>query len=438
MKAGADIRMIFRISLDSTGKYQATVESPDQGSVAIKANLVELRDDSVFIGISQFNANYSGKIIGDSINGRFIQGMGFPLSLKKVNKASVKIRPQTPVPPFPYISEDLEYYNESKTIKFGATITIPKGNGTFPAVLLLTGSGQQNRDEEMMGHKPFAVLADHLTRNGFIVLRVDDRGIGKTTGSVINATTADFADDAITSIDLLAKRKEVDKKKIGLIGHSEGGIIAQMLAAEKKDIRFIVMLAAPGIPITKLMEEQNDTILAKAGLSAAYRGTYINLYNDIIKTILTSDTSSAVGKVRTVVNDWIEKTEKNIVIATTGIRDEASKETFIRQFVSQAGSPWFRYFLAYDPSENLKKISADVLAVNGNKDIQVISRSNLAAIDSILKKGKATNFEVKELEGLNHLFQECKSCTVSEYNQLDQTISTTVLNMITTWMKKIS
>jgi alpha-beta hydrolase superfamily lysophospholipase len=437
LKAGAGVRMVFRISTDTASGYQATVESPDQGSIAAKASLVQLKDDSVFIEIKQFNAKYSGKIIGDSISGRFVQGVGFPLNLKKVSKVTLKIRPQTPVPPFPYKSEDLVYYNEAKTISYGATITIPEGDGPFPGLLLLTGSGQQNRDEEIMEHKPFAVLADHLTRNGFVVLRVDDRGTGKTTGNVLTSTTADFAADANVSLNYLAKRKEVDKKKMGLLGHSEGGMICQMVAAERKDINFIIMLAGPGIPTLKLMEEQNDAILTKAGLSAEYRASYISLYSTILQTILVSDTSSTVNNVRTVVNTWIEKTPKNIVIATTGIKDEASKDTFIRLFTNQVGSPWYRYFLTYDPAVNLKKITANVLALNGNKDIQVISRTNLAAIDSALQKGISQNFQVNEMEGLNHLFQECKSCTLSEYSQLDQTISPAVLNTITTWLKSI-
>ena len=429
--------MIFRVSTDSAGAYQATLESPDQGSIAVKASQVKLTEDSVFIEIRQFNAKYSGKIIGDSINGKFIQGMGFPLNLKKVNQPTVKIRPQTPVPPFPYKTEELIYENDKKTISYGATITIPQGNGPFAAVLLLTGSGQQNRDEEMMGHKPFSVIADHLTRNGFIVLRVDDRGTGKTTGEVLNSTTADFADDANVSLNYLLTRKEVDKKRVGLIGHSEGGMIAQIIAAKRKDIKFIVMLAGPGIPTLKLMEEQNEAVLVKAGLPAEYRAPYLSLYVSILKTIVASDSSTAADKVKTVVNSWIESTPKNIVTATTGIRDETSKENFIRQFVGQVGTPWYRYFLSYDPAINLGKITASVLALNGSEDIQVISKTNLAAIDSTLKKGKTGKFEVKEMEGMNHLFQECKKCTLSEYSQLDQTISPIVLDKITGWMKSI-
>jgi pimeloyl-ACP methyl ester carboxylesterase len=437
LKAGTEIRMVFRISTDSAGAYQATLESPDQGSIAVKASQVRLIEDSVFIEIRQFNAKYSGKIIGDSINGRFIQGTGFPLNLKKVNQPTVKIRPQTPVPPFPYKTEELIYQNDKKTISYGATITIPQGNGPFAAVLLLTGSGQQNRDEEIVGHKPFAVIADHLTRNGFIVLRVDDRGTGKTTGEVFKSTTADYADDAKVSLNYLQTRKEVDKKRIGLIGHSEGGMIAQIIAAARKDIKFIVMLAGPGIPTLKLMEEQNEAILAKNGLTDEYMAPYLSLYTSILKTILASDSASAAAKVKTVVNSWIESTPKNIVAATTGIRDEASKENFIRQSVSQLGTAWFRYFLSYDPASNLGKITANVLALNGSEDIQVISKTNLAAIDSILKKGKSSKFEVKEMAGMNHLFQECKKCTLSEYSELDQTISPAVLDKITGWMKSV-
>lgn len=436
INVGAEMTLVFQVTQDASNNFSATLDSPENGLKGIKVSLLKLFDDSVYVEINQFQAKYSGKLRGDIINGTFSQGMSIPLNLKKVNKITEKVRAQTPVAPFPYRSEDVEYANKERSIHYGATITIPQGKGPFPAVLLLTGSGQQNRDEEIMGHKPFAVIADHLTRNGFIVLRVDDRGMGKTTGDVFSSTTRDFANDAIVSLNYLMARQEVSKKKVGLIGHSEGGMIAQIVAAERTDINFIIMLAGPGEKTMKLMSEQNEAAFTKAGMPKDYTDAYVDLYKNVLQAIIASgDNAAAITSTRAVVNAWVDKTSNTIVAATTGIKDEDSKEKFINQFVGQVGSPWFRYFLAYDPAPNLKKIKAKILALNGDKDIQVISKSNLPAIETALKVGKSKKYEVKELPGLNHLFQECKICTVAEYGQLDQTISPIVLELMTAWLK---
>jgi len=438
MNAGVELRMIFHFYKDEKNQMAATMDCPDQGIKDVKANSFKIENDSVYLEISQFHVKYSGKFIGDSIIiGNFEQGSSLPLTFRKVKTVTEKKRPQTPVPPFPYITEDLVYQNADNTISYGATITIPQGKGPFPAVLLLTGSGQQNRDEEILGHKPFAVIADHLTRSGYIVLRVDDRGMGKTTGDVMSATTLDFAKDAATSIEYLKSRKQVDQSKIGLIGHSEGGMIAQILGAERNDLRFIIMLAGPGENNIKLMEDQNKSILTKAGLTEEYINSYLSLYRNFLSTILTSEQASIINDLTNVVDNWIAATPATIVKATTGISDETTKMKFINQFRNQVDRPWFRYFLSYDPAANLKKIKANVLALNGSNDIQVVSKENLAAIEQALKQGTSAGYEIKELPGLNHLFQECKSCTVAEYNQLEQTISPAVLQIITEWMKAV-
>jgi len=438
MNAGVELRIIFRIYKDELNRVVATMDSPDQGIKDVKASSVKIENDSVYLELSQYNAKYSGKIIGDTIMiGTFEHGTSLPLTFRKIQSVTVKKRPQTPIPPFPYIAEDLIYYNADKSISYGATITIPNGKGPFPAVLLLTGSGQQNRDEEIMGHKPFAVIADYLTRNGFVVLRVDDRGMGKTTGDVLSATTLDFARDAATSIEYLKNRNEVNQSRIGLIGHSEGGMIAQILGAERNDLSFIIMLAGPGENNIKLMEDQNKAILTKAGMSEEYINSYLSLYRKFLTTILTSDQSSVLNNLTKVVDDWMAVTPNNIVKATTGISDETTKMRFINQFRNQVDRPWFRYFLSYDPAINLKKIRAKILALNGASDIQVISKGNLAAIEQALIQGRSAGYEIKELPGLNHLFQDCKSCTVAEYGQLEQTISPVVLKIITEWMKAV-
>jgi pimeloyl-ACP methyl ester carboxylesterase len=437
LKAGADIRMIFHVAKDDAG-YTAALDCPDQGLKGVKASTLRIVNDSIYLEIAQFQAKYSGKLQGSSeISGVFYQGMSLPLNLKKIEKIEAIVRAQTPVEPFPYRSENLLYTNKDKSITYGATITIPNGKGTFPAALMLTGSGQQNRDEEILGHKPFAVIADHLTRNGFIVLRVDDRGMGQTTGDVKSSTTLDFANDAIVSLNYLMNRQEVDKGKVGLIGHSEGGMIAQIIASERSDLDFVIMLAAPGDKIIKLMCDQNEAVLTKAGLPEEYVKAYSSLYNSIMLSVINSTNESLSENIKQDVDNWIQKTPNQIVLATTGIKDELSKSNFVQAFAKQTSSAWFKYFLSYDPSTSIKKIKAKVLAVNGSQDVQVISKSNLKAIESALKESKSKIFDVKELNGLNHLFQECKSCTVNEYGQLEQTISPTLLKTITEWLNAL-
>lgn len=437
MNAGTELTMIFHISQDAAKNYAVSIDCPEQTLKGVKASSVTINNDSIKLEIKEFSASYAGRLKGDSaIMGTLTQGVSLTLNLKKVEKVKEVVKPQTPVPPFPYKSEDVVYTNKNKSIQYGATITIPQGKGPFPAVLLLTGSGLQNRDEEISGHKPFAVIADHLTKNGFIVLRVDDRGIGQTTGNMAG-TTRDFADDANVSVDYLLRRPETNKKKIGLIGHSEGGMIAQIVAAERKDINFVVFLASPGEQNIKLMVDQNEALLRKAGMSKEYTTPYLELFKNIVTTLLATDSASAKEKVIPVVQEWIDKTPQNIVRATTGINNDSSRNNFVNLFLSQVNRPWFRYFFNYDAAPNLKKMTAHVLALNGSKDIQVIPTSNLAGIDAALKQGKTKGYEIKELEGLNHLFQECKSCTVNEYGQLQQTFSPKALEVMTEWMKKI-
>ncbi len=439
LKAGADMRIYFRIAQDDQQNLTALMDAPDQGLKDVKVSDLVIAGDSISLTIPQFQASYAGSMNGDgTINGTFRQGMAFPLNLTKVMKIAEVKRPQTPVPPFPYRSEDVTYTSNDNAISYGATITIPNGTGPFPAAVLLTGSGPQNRDEEIAGHKPFAVLADHLTRNGFIVLRVDDRGVGQTTGDATTATTRDFADDANVSLNYLKSRAEVDTRKIGMIGHSEGGMIAQIVAAERDDIHFVVMLAAPGMRIPELMSEQTHAVLSKSGLPADYVTAYVKLYNNVIASAIASQGDDLSASVTKVVDQWVSETPQSIVQATTGIRDESSKVNFVNTFAGQIGTPWFRYFLQYDPAVNVQKIRANVLAVNGSEDVQVVSKPNLAAIELSLKKGKANSFEVRELSGLNHLFQECKSCTLAEYGQLDQTLSPVLLETVTAWMKRVA
>lgn len=434
---GIELRIVFNFSADSANKLKLVVELPEQGTNVTPSEVI-FSGDTVNVEIKEALVKFRGILVNDSsIKGEWKQaGMSSPLNLQKTDKIFKAVRSQTPVPPFPYKSEDVEYFNADKSIKYAGTITIPPGKGPFPAAILITGSGQQNRDEETMGHKPFAVIADHLTRQGMVILRVDDRGIGGTTGDM-KVTTADFAKDVMVGLNYLKKRPEVNAKKLGMIGHSEGGMMAPMIAAERKDIDFIVLLAAPGVKTIDLMTEQNQAILSKTPMNKNYIQVYSRLYRKIVETINnTVDPTAVRENITQVVDKWRDTTDKTAVMMTTGIFNTKKRDEFVNAFASLAENPWYKYYFKFDPAPYLEKLSCKVLALNGDKDIQVLSTSNLEGIRTALKRSKVKTSEVIEMPGLNHLFQTCKECTLVEYSKLDETFSPAALNKMSEWLKK--
>ncbi|MET0463867.1 MAG: alpha/beta fold hydrolase [Chitinophagaceae bacterium] len=436
---GGELRLVFHIKDNGNGGLVTTADSPDQGAFGIKCDSTWVADKEITIEMRGVNAVYKGRLVSDtSIAGDFSQGgASIPLLLvKAATTAAVVKKPQEPKPPFPYKSEDIIYKDPKGSREYGATITVPQGEGPFPAALLITGSGPHNRDEEMLGHKPFAVLADALTRNGFVVLRVDDRGIGKTTGPFSGATTADFADDARISLQYLQTRPEVDKKRTGLIGHSEGGMIAPMVAAKRSDINFIVLLAGPGVPISQLMAEQNAAIFRQAGISEPAITSYISIYNNVSKNIVNAtDSLTAVNKSIELIKNWRLKTDPGL-LKELKVNGPESDQQMAISFASAMRDNWFRYFYSYDPSADLQSLRCKVLALNGSKDIQVLPSSNLPGIEAALKKSKSKKYEIKELPGLNHLFQTCSTCSLSEYGQLEETFAPAALEEINNWLNK--
>ena len=436
INVGIELRLVFHFK-QAGEKYITTLDSPDQSTFGIPCDSTNASNNQIQVFIKNINASYTGKLVNDStIEGNFVQGNSIPLTLKRTSLKIENKRPQEPKPPFPYRSEDVEYDNADKSLHYGATFTSPDGNGPFPAVVLITGSGPQNRNEALMGHKPFLVLADALTKNGFAVLRVDDRGVGKSTGNFNIATTADFAKDVSASTDYLLSRPEVNKKKVGLIGHSEGGMIAPMVATSRNDIAFVVLLAGPGIKIDKLMAEQNAAILRSSGISEQSIKAYLPLYEILAQTIISNtDSSMAIKSGLNAIDKWMKVTDTT-AIRELGMSVESDRVSMTRALQKAYSTNWFRYFLAFDPQPYLRKLNGKVLALNGDKDIQVIASSNLAGIESALKKSKVKNYQVKSLPGLNHLFQHCTACTVNEYSQIEETFSPDALKEITNWLNK--
>lgn len=435
LNPGVELRIVFHIKDEGAGKISALADSPDQSAYGLTCDTAFIDAGGLTIEMKALRASYKGKLVGDTlIEGIFNQGISMPLNLKKAGTTTARVRPQTPKPPFPYTSEEVRYKSKNPSVTLAATITIPEGKGPFPAALLITGSGPQNRDEELMGHKPFEVLADYLSRQGFIVLRADDRGIGKSTGDFTKATSADFADDVHGGVEYLLSRPEVDRKKIGLIGHSEGGMIAPMVAASRKDLDYIVLLAGPGVKISRLMEAQNAAVLKSSGVSEAAINTYLPFYSKMMNLLVNeTDSIKARDAIRNTLQEFISKTD-TAILSELNLKDSTSHNVFLKTMDQQFKTPWSKYFLKFDPEPYLSKLKCKVLAINGERDIQVLPSQNLMGIEKALRKSKTKTWETAELQGLNHLFQQCSKCTVQEYQEIDETISPVALEYVGNWL----
>jgi pimeloyl-ACP methyl ester carboxylesterase len=342
-------------------------------------------------------------------------------------------RPQTPKPPFPYIVDSVEYDNTGKTVHLGATFTCPKTGGPFVTLLMITGSGLQDRDETVFRHKPFAVIADYLTKKGYAVLRVDDRNIGKSKGDLKNATSADFADDVLASYNYLLQRNEVDKSKIGLIGHSEGGFIAPIVYAKNPGVAFIISLAGTGVPGSQiLLHQQTDP--AKAMFNQPTFDAYYDLTKMTLQTIHDNPMlpdSVILEKIKALFTKWKQSLPDSILKPLHA--DIATPEMYAVQIKTEL-IPWLKYFIATDPYQFWKQVKCPVLALNGEKDIQVDADENISAIKKALNDGGNKNVTIMIFPGLNHLFQHCTKCTIPEYGELEETISPDVLDEIGKWL----
>lgn len=436
LAAAGNLRLILHLSPAQGDSLIASMDSPGQGATGIAATKAYRQGDSVFVFWAPMKASFTGAVRDTLLTGTWQQGGArLPLTLHTTEKPTELLRPQTPQPPFPYKSEELTFQNPAKSITYGATITLPEGKGPFPAVLFLTGSGPQNRDEEIFGHKPFAVLADFLTRRGFVVLRADDRGVGQTTGNAQDATQKDLLADATAAFDYLKSRKEVNQQQIGILGHSQGGMTAEIMGAQRNDIDFLILMAAPGVNGVEMMTAQNELVLRSLGREKEDAAKYGTLYREVAKALLQSkDSMEASRRLQPIVTDWVQQTHKRAALATSGIHDSASQAAYIATFAALAGNTAMMDVFRFDPAPYLKKIKAKVLAVNGSLDIQVASDVNLPGIDMALARGITKGYEVKELPGLNHLFQKCSNCTVQEYGQLEETLNPALLEAIGYWL----
>ena len=402
--------------------YAATFDVPAQGAYNIPVDETTFQDGHLQLTMSALGAHYSGTQKDDVIEGEFTQnGMTFPLNLARSEmKEQKKTRPQDPQPPFHYQIEEVTFVNEKEGNTLAGTLTIPEGEGPFPAMVLVSGSGQQNRDEELMNHRPFWVIADYCARHGIAVLRYDDRGVGGSDGEVKNATSMDFSYDAEAAFDYLRNRKEINATKVGILGHSEGGVINFMVSSRRPEAAFLVSLAGPSVNGIEVLKEQQAAILRASGMTeemVQFNGNANAQMFDIIET--SNDREEADSLLRQLLKGW-------------GYNDELTEQT-----VGQMASPWMYYFLRYDPTDAIVKTNCPALLLNGTKDLQVIASQNLPGYEKIIAEHGKTNLTLRELPDLNHLFQHCETGSPNEYFEIEETISPEVLEMVVGFVKGI-
>ena len=421
---GAKLRLVLKISKDKDGSLAAALDSLDQNAMDLPVSSMTLNGDALRFEMKEIGGLYEGTLNKDrsELSGTWRQGdNSLPLNLKRVEKKpdaplspaepkkpETPAKPQEPKKPYPYNEEEVSYENKAGGVKLAGTLTLPRTAGPFPAVVLITGSGPQNRNEELLGHKPFLVLADHLTRKGIAVLRVDDRGVGGSTGSISNSTSEDFAGDVLAGIEILKARKEINSKQIGLIGHSEGGLIAPMVAARSNDVAFIVLMAGPGLIGEEILYLQG-ALIAKASGTPDKTIARSRATQEAIFAVLKEEKDNAAAE---------KRIRENFSRMTAEMTDEQKKasanEATINAQLKMVLTPWFRYFLTYDPKPALMKLRCPVLAINGEKDLQVPPDEDLRVIEQTLAAAKNPDYKVMKLPGLNHLFQTCKTGAVSE------------------------
>ena len=426
------LRLVLKISQSTDGKLTAKLDSLDQNANNLAIDTITLESGVVAFSASGLGLSYQGKLNSDAteIGGELKQGPAtYPVTFKRTEKLPTLGRPQDPQKPYPYLEEDVSYENTLDKVKLAGTLTLPNSKRPVPAVVLITGSGPQDRNETLLGHRPFLVLADHLTRRGIAVLRVDDRGMGGSAAGSPKATSENYAEDVLAGVNFLKSRKEINPKQIGLIGHSEGGMIAPIAAAKSKDVAFIVLMAGMGQTGRDVILMQGD-LMTKAGGSSAELTTQTRKIYEQIFDILKAEPDNVAA----------EKKIREAVANHTATMSEPLKKEFkpvldtINVQMQMYLSQWFRYFVLFDPAPVLQKVHVPVLALVGEKDLQVPPKENLTLIEAALKKGGNKNYKILLLPGLNHLFQTAKTGLPSEYGQIDETIAPVALQTMSDWI----
>ena len=432
---GTKLRISFHI-IKNKDNYTSTMDSHDQGALGIPTTSTIYNGNTLKIIIKNIGVHYEAVLNEETLIGTFNQGgMSFPLELNRkiIKKEESKARPQDPVKPYPYISEDVIFKNlQANNIKLAGTLTLPKNIKKPPVAILISGSGPQNRDEEIkaFNHRPFLVWSDYLTRHGIAVLRFDDRGVNESEGSQKGATSADFATDVKAAVTYLKTRADViDTSKIGLIGHSEGGLIAPMVAANNKDIAYIVLLAGPGVDGEEILLTQSKRAAELAGESK----NEIKLNQQLSKHVfeMVKAESNLEKLTQKIISYLLEQKKNN----ANEMPKELTEEK-IKQQAHTVSSAWMSYFIRSHPADNLSLVKCPTLAINGELDFQVLPQLNLRAIKKSLTTAGNKDVTIKQLKGLNHLFQMAKTGALDEYALINETVSPMAMALVEQWINK--
>ncbi len=429
---GATLRQVLRVTTGERGTLML-VDSPDQLANGIPVENFTRDGQQVSFTLLNGTSRFTGRLSDDMtrLDGAYtttVNDNTADVSLVRVAAEAAAgkapARPQTPKEPFPYRAEEVAFDNPSfPEVHLAGTLTLPVGSGPFPAAVMITGSGGQDRDETMLGHKPFAVIADYLTRRGIAVLRFDDRGIGKSKGDYGSATSADLATDARAAVAYLLTRSEIDHDGIGFVGHSEGGMIGPIAAVGNPSVAYLVLLAGPGTHLDQLLLSQQRLIGAQMGASQQQLDRQEPIMAAMFRAIADAPTEEAgLDAARVALTPEALK--------ALGVPADFNKDLLVRQFAS----PWFRYFLKYDPAPVLAGLEVPILALGGSKDLQVPSADNLPAIREATKAN--SDVTVVELPGLNHLFQHATTGGVGEYAQIEETFAPEALELVADWINQ--
>jgi pimeloyl-ACP methyl ester carboxylesterase len=432
---GNTLHLVFHITRVAD-KYTTTLDSPDQGAKGLPTTATTVSGNEVIIEASALSIKYSGTFVPDSskIRGTFAQGaIVLPMILSANKNSAVASKPaaraQDPKD-FPYKQEEVSFTNTKGGDKLSGTLTIPSDGKISKVVVLITGSGPQNRNEELFNHRPFLVWSDWLTRKGIAVLRYDDRGIAKSTGDFSAATTADFADDAEAAVNYLKGRPDMKSALIGLMGHSEGGLIAPIVASRNKAVKFVILLAGPGVSSEQLMQKQSADQMQLMGASQTAI-VQAEASNQKIYNLINQNKNLSAAEFKIKADTLLYQVARAFSPGTLG---NQTADEFVKAKSPSINSPWFRYFMTINPDDYLAKVSCPLLAVNGTLDKQVNSTQNLAGIQASMEKSGNKQYKIVPLTGLNHLLQKATTGSLAEYGQIEETINPVALQTVSDWL----
>ncbi len=430
-----EIQIVFHVQRSDEGALAGTMDVPTQGAVGIPLTTVVFEGDILEMTFPvPGGGRYEGTLRGDAVSGTFTQaGQPLPLDLERGTGDSTFVRPQHPEPPFPYRVEEVRFPNAEAGVELAGTLTLPEGPGPFPTAVLVSGSGPQDRDESLAGHKPFLVLADHLTRRGIAVLRYDDRGVAGSTGDFDASTTEDFADDALAAVDFVASDSRIDAASVGIVGHSEGGLVGPMAASRSETVKYVVMLAGPGVTGIEVLVEQgkliNDASGADPGMTA-FNARLQEVLADVVRA--EPETTAAAVEMRAALRREIQSLSPE----TRAVIEAQMTDDVIEELVGEMNAPWFRFFIDHDPRDALERTAVPVLALFGSKDLQVPPAQSASEVEGALVRGGNDDVTVRVLSNLNHLFQEADTGSPSEYPTIEQTMSPTALEAVSDWISE--